>query len=110
MAIFFLKPIYRVLQKPLWWFLAKVKAFFFAETYVQLSAIEQRLQALEQASVQAKASHTAQWHAMEQLLLALFRDPKSRSLDPDWKADEAHEAQPLSASDLSRVDAANNIR
>jgi hypothetical protein len=110
-AVFLFKPIYRgFIKKPLWWFLARVKAFFFAELCVQLSNIERRLQALEQAGAQANASHTAQWDAMEQLLLSLFRDPESRTLDPDWIAGSPHESHILSASDLRRVDAADNIR
>ena len=37
LAIIFMRPVYRAFfERPLWWFLARVKACFFAEVGVQL--------------------------------------------------------------------------
>ena len=65
-----LRPIYKAFfERPLWWFLAKVKAYFLAEIGPQLTAIDERLRSTE-------ANNAAQWDALEQLLLALFRQPE----------------------------------
>jgi len=121
-AVFLLRPIYRNLfERPLWWFLAKVKAFFFAEVGIQLGNIERRFQvedavneqrwaSLEQRLRSLEASNAAQWDAVEQLLLALFRQPEPQALDPDWKVSTPQESPLLSATDLNRVHAASNIR
>jgi AcrR family transcriptional regulator len=121
-AVFFLRPIYRrFFERPLWWFLAKVKAFFLAEVGIQLGNIERRFRtedavdeqrwaSLEQRLRSLEASNAAQWDAMEQLLLALFRQPEPQTPDPDWKASTPHETPLLSATDSNRVHAASNIR
>jgi hypothetical protein len=80
------RPIYRMLfERPLWWFLAKVKAFFFLETNKSVAELSARVAALEDsflrrsgADVNARlqsieAANTAQWAALESLLLAMFR-------------------------------------
>jgi len=128
-AVFILRPIYRkFFARPLWWFLAKVKAFFFAEIGVQLgnferrfitedavaeqrwTALEQRLRSLEANNAAQAAQNAAQWDAMEQLLLALFRQPDLRTLDSDNQASAPQHTAITSATDLNRVHAANNIR
>jgi hypothetical protein len=121
-AVFILRPFYRTFfERPLWWFLAKVKAFFFAEVGIQLGNIERRFRtedaveeqrwaALEQRLRSLEASNAAQWDAMEQLLLALFRQPEPQTLDPDWKASTPQETAISSATNLNRVHAASNIR
>jgi hypothetical protein len=89
-----LRPVYKLFfERPLWWFLAKVKAFFMAEITGQigqmsrkLEVLEERLQAVEANreqrvfAVQAnmEASNVAQWKAIEQLLLALLSQPEAR--------------------------------
>jgi len=81
-----LRPIYRsFVERPLWWFLAKVKAFFLAEIGVQIQNTEQRVAAMEERLRQIDVNNAAQWDALEQLLLALFRQPESR-LDADREA------------------------
>lgn len=90
LTIFFGRPIYRTfLERPLWWFLARIKAFFFAEVNAQLESIERRLQALEiierrlealqQSTAQANAARAGEWDAVEQLLLAVLRQPEERN-------------------------------
>jgi hypothetical protein len=65
-----LRPVYKHLfERPLWWFLAKVKAFFLAEISVQIAAIEERLRTMD-------ANNATEWNAVEQLLLSLFRQPE----------------------------------
>jgi hypothetical protein len=67
-----LRPIYRsFVERPLWWFLAKVKTFFLAEIGVQISQIDERVRRIE-------ANNAAQWDALEQLLLAMLRQPEVR--------------------------------
>jgi hypothetical protein len=78
-AIYFIRPIYRTFfERPLWWFLARVKTFFMSETSERLLALEQRLTKLENLEHieeffrRSEASNAAQWDAIEQLLLAMF--------------------------------------
>src|SRR5882724_2149203 len=90
-VLFFLRPIYRTFfERLVWWFLARVKAFFLAEIGPQLERIERRLQseeadrqqrwaAIEERMRSAEASNAAQWDALEQLLLAMFRQPELRT-------------------------------
>jgi len=117
-----LHPIYRkFFKRYLWWFLAKVKTFFFAEVGIQLGNIERRFQvedavdeqrwaSLEQRFRSLEASNAAQWDAIERLLLALLRQPELRILDPDWKV-STPEGPPVGrATDLDRGHAADCIR
>ena len=79
-VIFFARPIYKgLIERPLWWFLARVKGFFFAETMDRLTAIEARLTALEKREDfnRIEAHTAAQWDAVEQLLLALIESAPS---------------------------------
>ncbi len=67
-----LRPIYKAfVEKPLWWFLSRVKAYFLAEIGPQIAAIEERTRVTD-------AHNTAQWNALEQLLLAMYRQPEVR--------------------------------
>jgi len=82
-----LRPIYKAFfERPLWWFLARVKAYFLAEIGPQLESNESRLAAVEERLKSAEANNAAQWSALEQLLLALFRQPEVRieSDGSDW--------------------------
>ena len=83
------RPFYRAfVERPLWWFLAKVKVFFFAETSERLLQIENRLAALEKVQTveelfrRSDANNAAQWDALEQLLLALYRQPEAQVVEP----------------------------
>jgi len=74
-----LRPCYRVLvERPLWWFLSRVKAYFLAEVGVQIEQTGQRLAAIEERLWAMETSNAAQWDALEQLLLAMFRQPEAR--------------------------------
>jgi hypothetical protein len=82
-----LRPIYKAFfERPLWWFLGKVKAFFLAEIGPQIESTESRLAAIEERLRSMEANNAAQWDALEQLLLALFRQPEVRieSEAPDY--------------------------
>jgi hypothetical protein len=108
------RPLYRALfERPIWWFLARVKAFFFAETLARLdhierqvlgrqqewAAIEQRLHALE-------ASNAAQWDSIERLLLALFQQPGLRTFD---SAEDAEVQVVSAASEVNGINGPNNL-
>lgn len=116
-GIMIVRPVYRAFfERPLWWFLAKVKAFFFAETSERLLLIEARLAALEKPeSVEAlfrrtQASNAEQWDAIEQLLLAMFRQPEPRDLESGRERTLAQQAAVSSASGSSRLNGPHSIR
>ena len=86
------RPVYRAFfERPIWWFLARVKAFFFAETLARLDNMERQLAELsgrrqewsviEERLRAAEANNAAQWDAIERLLLALFQQPGPRTFD-----------------------------
>lgn len=111
------RPVYRAfVEKPLWWFLAKVKAFFFAETLQRLQAIEHRLAALERPETieelfrRTEASNAAQWDALEQLLLALFRQPESQIVESGKGAGAPEHTVMSSVAESNRVNGPNTIR
>lgn len=120
-TLYVFRPIYRTfVERLLWWFLAKVKVFFLAEIGPQISEclakidnVERRLQQLEQLAEplrRAETNSAAQWDALEQLLLALFRQPESRALEANWDGGIGQEASASSAIEPNRVHAASNIR
>ena len=112
------RPFYRTFfEKPLWWFLAKVKAFFFAETSERLLRIENRLAALEKPESieelfrRTEASNAAEWDALEQLLLALYRQPESRRpLELGKENSVSQHAAIASAAEINRVNGPHTIR
>lgn len=54
------RPVYKkFIERPLWWFLAKVKAFFMAEVSVQIEQTSQRLVAIEERLRTAEATAEA---------------------------------------------------
>jgi len=81
LLLYICRPIYRIfLERPLWSFLTKIKGFLLAEITQKLEdmqsrdaqcwrTIDERLQTLE-------AENTARWAAIEELLLAMFRQPQ----------------------------------
>lgn len=119
-VVFIFRPIYRTFfERLFWWFLLKVKVFMLAEVRAQLDSVElrlraddaqRRLAAIEERLRAAELSNAAQWDALEQLLLALFRQPESRASDPDWKVGAGQENSISNARDLMRAHAARNLR
>ena len=114
-AVAFVRPFYKALvERPLWWFLSRVKAFFFAETMDRLTAIEMKLGGLgnspryENHFNHIEASNAAQWDALEQLLLAVLSQPRDvvRELDSGGSAGDS-----LSPATKSfTANASNNLR
>jgi hypothetical protein len=117
-VLFFVRPIYRTFfQRLIWWNLAKMKAFFLAETGAQISEclrklekIESRQAAIEERLRAAEASNAEQWDGIEQLLLATFRQPEARGSDTEWQAITPQNTSASSKTDLNRAHAASSIR
>jgi hypothetical protein len=112
------RPIYRKLfERPLWWFLAKVKAFFFAETSERLAVlenklgeIEERLRRIEAANSGQETANAVQWNAIEQLLLSLLRQPAARSMNLDTGCDNSESRPMPDRAELNHLNAPHNIR
>jgi hypothetical protein len=114
----FFRPIYRAFfERPVWWFLARVKAFFFAETLTRLDNMERQLSevlgrrqewaALDERLRAADVSNAAQWDAIERLILALFQQPGPRTFDSISEP----EIQSMSAgSEVNGVNGPHNPR
>jgi hypothetical protein len=105
-----LRPIYKAFfERPLWWFLARVKAYFLAEIGPQIEAREQRLIVIEERLRSMEANNAAQWNALEELLLALFRQP-----DVQVESDARYGAQRddliASAAGRDQIHEQNNLR
>lgn len=103
-----LRPFYKAfLEKPLWWFLAILKSFFFHEINIQLQEIRQDhariIAALNDRMGELEAKNAAQWDALEQLILALNRQPRLEVFQ------SAHAAIAGPHQHL-RADAASNLR
>jgi hypothetical protein len=114
-AVYVARPIYRKLfERPLWWFLAKVKVFFLAEISQRILMIENKLDKLEKlGSIEeclrsAEVSNVAQWDAIEQLLLAIIRQPELRRAH--LEEDLGSFQNTSTATELNRVNDPNNIR
>lgn len=110
-AVSVVRPVYRAFfEKPLWWFLAKLKVFFLTEIYARLDNIEQRLredrQTIAERLQRAEEGDKAQWDALEQLLLSMFHQPHLRVVARNEESDMA----PSTASSVTRTHAASNIR
>jgi hypothetical protein len=92
------RPIYRAFfERPLWWFLAILKEFFLAELSKRSVALEiksegqlQKLDNIEERLRSAEASNSAQWDAIEQLLLAILsqREVRISESDPEGSASQ----------------------
>ena len=107
------RPVYRLfVERPLWWFLSRVKAYYFAEINVQLATMGNKLNDIERKLAEserlrsAESSNAAQWDAMEQLLLALFR----QSVVKETYAEAPPVANALPAPEVNRVNEASYIR
>lgn len=125
LIVYIFRPIYRTFfERLFWWFLTRIKAFFFAETSVQLSQIlrnleniessqqqqQQRWVEIEQRLQRVEAVNAAQWDGLEQLLLAMFRQPELRNPNEEWGSINSPETSGASATDLNRAHAASSIR
>lgn len=125
LVVYIFRPIYRTFfERLLWWFLARIKVFFLAETGVQLSRIlrkleniesvqqqqQQRWAEIEQRLRRAEEVNAAQWDGLEQLLLAMFRQPELRILGDESERANSREILDSSATDLNRAHAASSIR
>ena len=119
-VVFILRPIYRTFfERLFWWFLLKVKVFLLADVHAQLNSIEARLQkndsqqhwaAVEERLSGLERNNAAQWDSLEQLLLALFRQPHFRSSDSDSKSGTEQDVSFSGAGELHRAHAASNLR
>jgi hypothetical protein len=123
LVVYIFRPIYRTFfERLLWWFLTRIKAFFFAETSVQLSQILRKLEIIEASQQQqqqrwaeiearlraTEGSNAAQWDGLEQLLLALLRQPDYACLSKDSDRDDSQKISPSNTAGLSRVQIAAN--
>ena len=120
-VVFILRPIYRTFfDRLFWWFLLKVKIFLLADVHARLESIEARLQkdnsqqqflaAMEERFRGLETNNAAQWDSLEQLLLALFRQPQFRGLDTDWKTSLEQEVRLEAVGEVNRAHAAGNLR
>ena len=118
LVVFILRPIYRTFfDRLVWWFLLKIKIFMLADIREQLERIEARLQpdesqqrwaGIEERLRRMEAGNAAQWDALEQLHLALLRQPELPSAESDTEALQ----YTLISSDtkINRAHAASNLR
>jgi hypothetical protein len=105
-----IRPIYRLLfERPLWWFLARVKAFLLAEIGPQSERAEKRLAAIEDRLNSTEANNAAQWSGMEQLLLALYRQPEAR-IESDGRYSVERDDPTTSVAGPDRTHEQNNLR
>ena len=118
-VLFIFRPFYRTfVERLLWWFLTRVKIFFIVDIAAQVDSIERRLRedhqqrwaAIEDRLRSIEISNTDKWDALEQLLLALFRESESRTSDPEWNFNPQQHAPISSPVELERVHAASNLR
>jgi hypothetical protein len=82
-AVVFVRPIYQAFfERPVWWFLSRVKTYFFAETMARLASLEVKIDAIEKAeSYDGRFNHldahnAQQWDSIEQLVLAILNQPR----------------------------------
>ncbi len=115
-VVYLLRPIYRsFFERPLWWFLARVKVFFLADMAAQIERMERRLREDREASEErlrrAEETDMAQWDALEQLLLALFHQPQLRTMARNGESDAPRETPVLTTTPVNSAHAASsNIR
>jgi chromosome segregation ATPase len=74
--VYIWQPFYRLTFGGIVWpFLARVKAFFFAESQVQLQEIIAQLSAVKSQLRTFESNQRAQWTAFERLYLCFLSDP-----------------------------------
>lgn len=107
----FIRRLYRVFfERPLWWFLAKVKEFFFADTLHRLGLIETRLTHIEDRLHRLETSGPAQWDVLEQLILAILRQPTQDCESSAISSDALHMAARSKPSEVNDMNATNSLR
>jgi len=97
-------------ERPVWWWLAKVKEFFFAETLHRLTVLESRLGQIEERLQRMEASTPAQWDALEQLILAILRQPAQDCQDLTSPIHLHQSTNKIEPSELNGVNATGNLR
>lgn len=121
LVVFIFRPIYRTFfERLLWWFLTRIKIFFLAEIGVQMSQTLRKLEELQSSQQHwaeienrlrvMEANNAAQWDGLEQLLLAMFRQPESRNSDTEWENITSEKIPHSTSADLNRVHAAGTLR
>lgn len=81
-----------------------------AELVPYLQRAETKNSELHAHSQILEANNTAQWDAIEQLLLALFRVPEPRNLDLDVDIKASGETSLSRAFEVNRVHASSDLR
>ena len=119
-VLFFFRPLYHTfIERLLWWFLTKVKIFFIADLAAQVDSIDRRLRedhherwmSIDRRLRDLESSNAAQWRAIEDLLLALFRSSEGPALDSDWEITVQNAVAAIpSPAELNRVDGPRHIR
>ncbi|HEX4168707.1 MAG TPA: hypothetical protein VHZ55_24855 [Bryobacteraceae bacterium] len=116
--LFILRPIYRTFfERPLWWFLTKVKIFFMADVTAQLEIIERRLRedhqqrwaTIDERLRNLEANNTAQWDALEKLLLSLFRQSEWQPWETGRESSAPQYMVTTAAAGVSRAPGSNHI-
>jgi hypothetical protein len=90
-----------------------VKTFFFAETMEHLRALEsrvQRLEALDHRLQHLQTDTAERWAAIEELLLALFRQPPPKHAQDSVDRDARELPYYPCVTELTAVDEQNNLR
>jgi hypothetical protein len=100
----------RFFELPLWWFLAKVKEFFFAETLERLALVEARLARIEEHLRGIQASTPAQWDALEQLIFAVLRQPTQDGASSVGVTGILHTAAQSKSPELNSVNGSETLR
>lgn len=82
LVVFLLRPIYRTFfERLVWWFLTRIKEFFFSEVNASLADITARLDRIERGEGGPQAAFesvsAAHWGVVERLILSLLRQPES---------------------------------
>lgn len=100
----------RWFERPVWWWLAKVKEFFFAETLQRLTVLESRLGQIEERLQRMETSTPAQWDALEQLIFAILRQPAQDGQDLTAPIPLPQSSTKIEPSELNGVNATGNLR
>jgi hypothetical protein len=105
-----LRPIYKgFFERPLWWFLAREIGPQLGSLGPHLESIEHRLAAIEERLDSTDANNTAQWRALEQLLLALYRQPEVQ-VGSNVRFGGPPDELTSSAAGQNRTNERNNLR
>lgn len=115
-AVGIFRPFYkRYFERPLWWFLSKVKDYFFADSIeatarrsaemeARLRHVEAQLDSVQSQLSQIGANDMAKWSAIEELVLGMLRQR-------DWQSAQSERvtASPTPQA-ISRVNGSPTTR